>query len=276
MAEDLAPAAPAAAPPAERPLVPTERRHASLYRGRFALAYLVLALLAGAALAAGALLALGDNDRVSGDATWSDWRPTGDASAYPSQIAEFVAPRYRLPSGRQLVAVLAGRPEVQNVEVSAVAIRPHPAAPNQELDVVRTDDAVMYVLCGLGPRCSIAEGKPSVDRHRLLRREALELALYTFKYVDNVSSVIALLPPPPRGGSASALFFRENDRALRPALERPLDRTFSLGRAPLASQIDPAEVDVIEALTAPHVFTYGFQQAQDGSAILVLAPPSQE
>ena len=88
--------------------------------------------------------------------------------------------------------------------------------------------------------------------------------------------MIALLPPPPSGGSASALFFRENDRALRPALERPLDRTLSLGRAPLASQIDPAEVDVIEALTAPHIFNYGFQQAQDGSAILVLGPPSQE
>ena len=274
MAEDLVPAA--TATPAERPLVPAQRRRASLYRGRFALAYLLLALLAGAALAAGALLALADNDRVSDEATWSGWRPTGDESSYPSQIAEFVAERYRLPSGRQLVAVLAGPPEVQNVEVSAVAIRPHPAAPNQDLDVVRTDGAVMYVLCGLGPRCSIREGKPSAERHRLLRREALELALYTFKYVEDIHSVIALLPPPPSGDSSGALFFRKDDGTLRAVLDRPLDRTLSLGRAPLPSQIAPAETDTIEALTAPRLFTYEFQPAQDGSAVLVLTPPSAQ
>ena len=32
-------------------------------------------------------------------------------------------------------------------------------------------------LCGTGEQCSIAEGQPTLERHRLLRREALELAL---------------------------------------------------------------------------------------------------
>ena len=35
-------------------------------------------------------------------------------------------------------------------------------------------ETVMYTLCGLGARCAIATGTPSVSRGRLIRREALE------------------------------------------------------------------------------------------------------
>ena len=56
---------------------------------------------------------------------------------------------------------------------------------------------LMYTLNGLGPKGSVRGGKPSEERHLLLRREALELALYTFRYVKNVDLVVALLPPKP-------------------------------------------------------------------------------
>ena len=93
----------------------------------------------------------------------------------------------------------------------------------------------MYTLNGLGPSGSIRGGKPSEERHLLLRREALELALYTFRYVEDVDLVVALLPPTPpeektakNGATASttdetptqALFFRPGD--LEPQLEIPL------------------------------------------------------
>ena len=53
-------------------------------------------------------------------------------------------------------------------------------APAQGGDIKLVDgDGVLYRLCGLGPNCAIAKGKPSAERHLLLRREALELALYT-------------------------------------------------------------------------------------------------
>ena len=64
----------------------------------------------------------------------------------------------------------------------------------------------MYSLCGLGASCSIATGTPSVERGELVRREILELALYTFKYVGGIENVIAFMPPPgtPRPRSSSS------------------------------------------------------------------------
>ena len=53
----------------------------------------------------------------------------------------------------------------------------------------------MFSLCGLGQSCAIATGKASVERGTLVRREILELALYTFKYVGGVNHVIAFMPP---------------------------------------------------------------------------------
>ena len=90
---------------------------------------------------------------------------------------------------------------------------------------------VMYTLFGLGKHGSIHGGEPSEERHLLLRREALELALYTFRYADDVDMVVTLLPPPPpKAGEqdtagelppVQALFFRPGD--LQSELGVPLD-----------------------------------------------------
>ena len=55
----------------------------------------------------------------------------------------------------------------------------------------------MYILCGAGgpPNCTINAGKPTEERAEVLRREALELALYTFRYVDHTDSVLISFPP---------------------------------------------------------------------------------
>ena len=297
MAEDLVRQEPAAAPEAtavepavvpepgvgepsapliERPPAVGRRR---LYRGRFALAYLGLALAAGAA--AGATLWLLDRPAESRGAAWSAWEPTGHASSYPRQIADHVARQYRHPSGNQLVAVTtAGRAAVPTEEgelpVRAAVIQNDPQGDREDVSVVSIDDDVMYVFCGGGQQCSMREGEPSVERGVLLRREALEMALYTFKYTD-ADAVITLMPPrlqlSQTGGPqtiTSALFLQEKD--FRRQLERPLQETLVRAVAPKASELNARETALINGLTVPHMFRYQFTQAQEGSAVILLAP----
>lgn len=273
MAKDLAERGPALAVTAEPTAeAPTEQKQRPVHRRRFLLAYVVLGLVAGA-VAAGAFVLLWGAERVPGRA-WSDWRPSGDESTYTEQIAGYVSRRYRLPSGNQIVGVVAGPPEVQEVTVRAVAIQQPNATSQDDIEILPADKSLMYVLCGLGQGCSIREGEPTQERHRLLRREALELSLYTFKYLDGVDSVIALLPPPPNAESKAnptALFFQKRDFGAE--LERPLGETLARTNAPAVTvTINPVESIKIDRLTRPHLFTYQFQQLQEGSAVIVLAP----
>ena len=263
-------------PASSEPVVPRppaeEARASNPYRIRFGLAYLALAAVVGGAVGSFVVLLMRDGPVDKG--AWSSWQPTGRESSFPKQIADYVSGRYRLPSGNPLVGVLASEPEVQagesSVPVAAVAIRNDPEGDSDDISIVRTDNGIMYQLCGLGERCSIREGRPSADRHRLLRREALELALYSFKYIDEVDSVITLLPPRKDAQMSTALFFQKND--LREALDRPLSQTLRLQNPPQASEIDPIEGLTIDRLTNSRLFQYEFTQAPAGGAILVLAP----
>ena len=84
-----------------------------------------------------------------------------------------------------------------DLPVSTIAIRPDTSTGKKEedeIDIIPTTSSLQYILCGLGQNCSIKGGTASEERHALLRREALELALYTFKYVDGVDSVSVFLP----------------------------------------------------------------------------------
>ena len=287
MAEDLAPEriaperkdviVPPADPTAPAPVEP-RRRSGRVYRLRFGLAYLALALFAGAGIAAAVLLL--NRPAGSSPVAWSNWQPTGSEASYAGQIADYVSGRYRLPSGNPLVAILAGPPEVQDVAVRAVAIQNDPEGASDDISIVPTENSVMFVLCGLGPRCSIREGEPSEERHQLLRREALELALYALKY-SKASSVIALLPPRPDAADtgtgtqaeqnpSTALFFERKD--FKRELDVPLRRTLLSAEPPQVAEISSLEGPTIDRLTTPHLFSYEFQQAQEGSAILILAP----
>ena len=288
MAEDLTPAptAPPEAPPAadaaapetrKRKLLvrPLRREHREVRSGRFLAAYLILGvLLGGAAMAFGMLVMTGAGQGGGGgNDGWSDWKPTAKGAAGVEQIASFVSGRYRLPSGRQLVAVMADKPLVQDeIPVSTVAIeeatKDSVGDPNYTLHDTGGD--YMYVLCGLGQNCAIPEGTASVQRHRLLRREALELALYTFRYVSGVDSIIAFLPPPRGQEPTSLLYFRKPD--FKDHLSRPLRDTLRAERPPHMDRIPETERQVIDQLTTKHLFKYEFTQGPDASAILVLKP----
>jgi hypothetical protein len=262
-------------PEPEHLVGPRRGNEERVHRLRFALAYLGLAVLAGAAIGAGVLLA--DSDTRAEHAAWSSWEPEGTDSGRPKAIADYVAERYTHADGSQLVLVFSGPPSVKtsdtDVPIRWVAIRSEQGSA-QDTQVVETDNSLMYVLCGLGDNCAIDKGEPTPARYRLLRREALELALYTFKYTD-AKSVIALLPPVQaetgQDAAPRALFFQQRDFDVE--LDRPLQLTLSRpDDTPSPAEIDPTESLTIDRLTRPHLFTYEYRQAQEGSAVMLLAP----
>jgi len=273
VAEDLA-ERDAEVPPAEREaFVPVEprRREGGAHPVRFGLAYLVLAVIAGAGV--GATIVLVDRPSVDSGAAWSSWRPTGRESSYPGKIAEYVSGRYRRPSGTQLVTITyAGEPKIQDVPLRSVAIQDPGGSGGGTVSI---DKGLLYTLCGLGQSCAFREGDPSEETLQLMRREALELALYSFKYTD-VNSVIALLPPTlgdrdqPSDDAKPALFFERKD--LRRELDNPLRTTLYASAAPPATEVAPFEGPIVDELTEPRFFNYDFAQSQEGSVILALTP----
>jgi hypothetical protein len=253
----------------------SDRARSRAYRSRFALVYAALAIVAGVAV--GAFVVLVSRPPAPPPLKWSAWRPTGSSSAQVRQIATRVGKEYRLPDGQQIVAVLPSAPKVTgtggDVAVSTIAIRPDTSTGKKEegdIDIVSASSSFQYVLCGLGTNCSIKSGKPSQARHALLRREALELALYTFKYVDGIDSVSVFLPPRPDGASAgTAVFFKKSD--LRDLLRQPLADSVG-AETPAIGKMRRQELALVNRLTEPRLYSYEYQQAQDGSAVLIYDP----
>jgi hypothetical protein len=164
------------------------------YRSRFGLVLGGLIGLAIATVAIGAAVYVGTDGNNGAPDGWSTWKPSADGGvAAAKQIATHVGRKYRLSDGNQIVGVQAGPLEVFNVPLE-VALRTAPQGGN--IDFI-DGKGLMFTLNGLGPKGSIRGGKPSEERHLLLRREALELALYTFRYIKGVDEVVALLPPKP-------------------------------------------------------------------------------
>jgi hypothetical protein len=262
------------APEPRETLIRRPREEVRVHRLRFAIAYLALAVLAGVAVGA-AVLAM-DDSRHETSVAWSTWKPEESDAARPKEIGDYVATRYTHPDGSPLVLVFAGEPSIKTAETDVpirwVAIRGDEAQ-GEEDEVVETSDSLMYVLCGGGDNCAIDKGEPSADRYRLLRREALELALYSFKYTD-ADSVIALLPPSTDTESestqATTLFFQKDH--FNAELSRPLQMTLSRPDTTTPVALDATESLTVDRLTRPHLFTYEYRQAQEGSAVMLLAP----
>lgn len=254
---------PASAPPSRTPAFKP------LHRGRFLAFYALLAVVLGAA-AAGIVLEAGSS--VTGGVSWSAWKPSGGGLGAAKQVADHVAPEYRLPTGQQLVDVIARAPSVspgnQTIPVHYLAIRGTGGGSDQILDV-SSSNSVMYSLCGLGPACSIATGTASVARGRLVRREILELALYTFKYVGGIQNVIAFMPPQKGSNPQYVVYLTKSE--LAPELRAPLDESLR-PKTPLPNTIPAREVRLVDQTTETHVYSFSLSQAQQGDAILVLAP----
>jgi hypothetical protein len=253
----------------------TDRARSAAYRSRFVIVYVALAVVAG--IGVGAFVVLLARPDPAPPAKWSAWQPTGSETAQARQIADRVAKQYRLNNGQQLVAALPSAPKVGgtqgDVPVSTIAIRPDTSTGKKEeneIDIIPTTHSLQYILCGLGKSCSINGGTASEARHALLRREALELALYTFKYVDGVDSISIFLPPRPDGkASPTSVFLKKSD--VRSELSKPLDDSIAPA-APMIGAMPKAELALVNRITEPRLYSYEYQQAQDGGAVLVYAP----
>jgi hypothetical protein len=267
-----------AKPVGESSSVPrSERARKSGYRRRFGIIYGALALIGGIAL--GALIVLLTRPDAVPNPSWSSWVPTGSSNARVKQIADHVAKEYRF-QGQQMVVALGGPPTVAGggdstspIPISAIAVRPDTStgkAEEDDIEIVDASKSMQFVLCGLGDGCALSQGPPTEARHTLLRRQALELALYTFKYVDGVDSVTVFLPPATGGQSpATAVFLERGD--INPELGKPLSQTIS-PITPSVGAIKAGELQTLNRITRSRLYQFQYTQAQDLSAVLVLDP----
>jgi hypothetical protein len=260
-----------------------DRARKSSYNRRFAVIYVVLALVTGVAV--GALIVEALRDPASSEAV-----PTGSTAQLPvsepgelgaMQIADQVQHNYRLPNGDELVNVVASRNTLQDgnlgyLRVRFQVIRPGDGFKDKDSLLVQPEDAIQYSLCGAGQSCAIP-GTASADRGILVRRMGLELALRTMKFdpsVDNVTVFLGPIPPP-AGVDAVVLMYRRNvlENQNPGLLSQPISRTLPGAERRIEPGLMPADVARrVDQLTRSNLY-YGVYQLIGGrDALLQLQP----
>jgi hypothetical protein len=286
----IPPPSPAGKPPPDAVGVPTvtpqveaaaqleepARRGPAPFRSRFGFAWGALVGIAVSAAAALALLVTAP--RESGPplaANWSPWQPETARMVEGAQdIADHIGLQYKLDGGEQLVSIRSSSLEIGEQEIG-VAVRPS----GGDLQFLE-GDGLLFFLNGLGPNGRMPTGKPSMKRG-LLMREALELALYSFRYLEDVTMVAVLLPQTAdqaeanAGGAAAApqtnaIFFRPGD--LLDQLRVPLEQTLS-PRTPSPSTMTKAEAARVDSLTLRNLFLASIQPLESDQSYLVLVEP---
>jgi hypothetical protein len=263
---------------------------------KFVAATAALVGVAVAAIVIAVVVATHDH-RPATSQQWSQWSPPDQGLAGEREIAAEVSPFYRATPASQLVVVTA-----QNIDANAASSSTGSSSGGTQIAVrdpstgslaaIQGNTAV-YNLCGLGPSCAIATGTPSSARLLLLRREALELSLYTLKYINGVDNVVSILPPgrttaqakltskPPQSSATAgsstidlAVVFQRD--AMKRYLDRPLSYTLPEQLPPTVSEMPNApEAELVSVLTGEALFQQQTIQSQDGSNVLVLSsvPP---
>ncbi len=273
MAEDLSVPRPVAARPAE-PAKP----HRVHWR-RFMLAYVLLGL---AVVGAVAMLFVAMNTESTTERAWSSWKPAGEGESRIWQIADHVGGQYRASNGELAARILAGPPTFNTSDeqgrslrlpLEGVLVKGRASDQSDANAVLFSGDSVMYALCGTGSACQPGNALLQVDEiGTKYEREALELALYTFKYVDGVNSVIAFLPPFPQRNAQGQIdqvrtvVYLQKDQ-LGFQLGRPLKETL---RAKSGLDFSSVERNDIIQLVHPRLFTFEPEQVPNGAWILSL------
>jgi hypothetical protein len=230
----------------------------------FRLAYGVLALAFWLSVA-GFIVLITRQHNGTQQAAWSAWRPTAQGLDGAQQIAQRVSRTYKSDTGTQLAAVQGDLPYYQGTRVAAVGVRAlgkeGQVAPY--INMFGTDRTLIYSFCVIGANCSLPSTSDGAERS--IRREALELSLYAFKYLKNVDQVVSLVQTVKQGGT-SAIFLRKNE--LKPELDHPLRNTLPLTIPPVFS--DKREQAVIDELTLTNTLPAHYESLPDGDSILVL------
>jgi hypothetical protein len=272
----------------------SERRESSPYAHKFRVA---TAILVGLAIGAGVIaVTLSSGGKSAGPVTaWSSWSPPDSGVLGARDIADHLAPLYRISAVDQLSVVtvvnLANSSAAQAAAAQGTTVPGLQVAvqadPRSSAVSLLGGNTIAYDLCGIGgTNCAIGVGAASAARLLLLRREALELALYTFKYVAGTDNVVAILPPghtsctgicPTPNSSAKstpldvAVLFLKSE--LKPWLDQPLADTLPEEFPPTVDEMESApEAGLVSQITAPGLFSESLVNAQDGSSLIELKP----
>lgn len=256
---------------------------------KFRAATLALLGVAIAALAGAVVIAAGGRGQTRTAGSWSAWSPADNGLQGAQEIADYLAPYYRATPAQQLAVVTAVNLNNGSNPLQVAIPSSGTSATSGSMVPLPSSSTIVYNLCGVGSKdCSIAVGAPSPNRLLLLRREGLELALYTFKYIAGINTVVAILPPGHTVQGCTGICSKPQektitkpldvalafDRAeLSPWLSRPLRTTLPEALPPTVSQIQNApEAELVSILTAHGLFSEHPEQAQDGSTVLALSP----
>lgn len=271
-----APATAAEPKPLARP-----RPRAGASGHRFALAYLALAALVGAAVGLVVVFTTGGGTKHEVSAAkWSSWQPTTTGTLGVREIAQHVGPRYLLANGRQLAGVIAGPMAIpsQNGPLPITAILTssgRAGVPQERLEVAYPGAGVLYQLCGSGASCSIP-GTATFERLEAVRREALELSLYTFHYLPQADEILVFLPPPQGVQPSDPSFHRAiflPRAAVAPVLEAPLKVSLPPESKPIVpGKLLAGQSRLVDSITANRTFHYELQQAGDQGVLVLLSP----
>lgn len=263
---------------AEQPL-PRFERPKAVHAGRFLVGYVVIVVMVLAALVTLAFVARGTDPDSSVAAGTIRLDDSGFQRA--REIAAQVGRQYRGANGEQIVALTASPGEVSGLPLQYIALRHGRNRPLTQGDVTIVDpgETALYSFCGLGGQQNCAlPGQPSADRLLLMRREAVELSLYTFKLMPEIQTVVSLLPPVTRSqGQAPvtyAIWFQRGERMVQDAMSQPMTKLLP-ERGPFAEgDLTPGETETITRMTETRVFTGNFEQLQTQGVILNLEQPT--
>jgi hypothetical protein len=246
------------------PLFRPTQHETLAHQRRFGLAYLVLAIGIGVAVGlAIVLIGRGSHHATTKAATFT---PGSSGELGAKQIALHIGQKYRLANGRQIVGVVGERPNIENAPLSNYLIQPRDAKYPNDIAVFAVGNGIMYSMCGFGKNCAL--GTDTAASELLLQREALELALNTFKTDSSVDTVTTLLPPIQQG--TVAVIFRRSELARW--IQQPLSRLLP-GTGPLQpGSVSPAEAQRIGLIENSALYLYDAVRGPDGNAILRLDP----
>jgi hypothetical protein len=239
-------------------------KQSSSYSPRFQFITGALVAVGIAALVGIAVLIIGPSTKTP-EPPWSPWKPTTGGTAGAAQIAEHVAPEY-MDGGQQLVKIDANDLSFQGIPLT-VALQ---TAPEQGGRIqIHDEKGILYQLCGLGSTCAIEQGKPTNERFLLLRRAALELALYSFRYLKDVKQIVVLTPPAKGNLPTVALYFQRDD--VRDQLSRPLTSSL-VPKTPSVDNVTLSpDTPLVHQETHQYLFTLNGQGFNNGG-MLVLKP----
>jgi hypothetical protein len=239
-------------------------KQSSSYSPRFQFITGALVAVGIAALVGIAVLIVGPSTKAP-EPAWSPWKPTTGGTAGAAQIAEHVAPEY-VDRGQQLVKIDANDLSFQGIPLT-VALQ---TAPEQGGRIqIHDEKGILYQLCGLGSTCAIEQGKPTKERGLLLRRAALELALYSFRYLKDVKQVVVLTPPVKGNLPTVALYFQRDE--VRDQLSRPLTSSLVPKTPSVETVTLSPDTPLVHQRTHQYLFKLSGQGFNSGG-MLVLMP----